>query len=399
MAHLSPRAEVFQSKLYPGPLRVMHVMGGLIRSGVDSIILTLAEGLRQIGGEAVLVPLVKGRIAEEAGELGLTVDPLGKKFRYDLFSILKLARLIKKHKIDILHSWEVNGAFYACPAGRLAGVAQVNSWQIDPRESLKQIYRRRLFRQLSFRYYIWLMRFCQRVITATPELHRALIDGGVSPIKVNYMPNGIDVDAYDFKENTRKTILSELKLPSDVTVIGTACRLQLIKNIPMLLKTAKRLIDAKEKVRFVIVGDGTERQMLEDMVAELQITEYVRFTGWRTDAPKLMSAFDIFALTSKDEGMPIVVLEAMALGKPVVGTNVGAMNECVLHGQTGLLVPSDNVNQMTEFLRLLVRDKDRACRFGEAGRTLVKRQFSKEIMVQRTLEVYSAAVDPISVSS
>lgn len=399
MAHLPPRAEVFQSKLYPRPLRVMYVMGGLIRSGVDSIILTLAEGLHQIGGEAVLVPLVKGRIAEEARDLGLTVDPLGKIFRYDLFSILKLARLIKKHQIDILHSWEVNGAFYACPAGRLAGVTQVNSWQIDPRESLKQIYRRRFFRHLSFRYYLWLMRFCQRVITATPQLHRALIDGGVSPIKVKYIPNGIDVDAYDFRENTRKTILSELKLPYDVTVIGTACRMQLIKNIPMLLKTAKRLIDAKEKVRFVIVGDGTERQMLEDMAAELQITEYVKFTGWRTDAPRLMSAFDIFALTSKDEGMPIAVLEAMALGKAVVGTNVGAMNECVLHGQTGLLVLSGDVDQMTESLRLLVRDRDKAFRLGEAGRALVKRQFSKEIMVQRTLEVYTAAVDSISASS
>jgi glycosyltransferase involved in cell wall biosynthesis len=243
------------------------------------------------------------------------------------------------------------------------------------------------------------MRFCQQVITITPELHQVLIDRGLSPAKVNYLPNGIDVDVYNFKKNTRKTILTELKIPSDVTVIGTACRLQLIKNIPMLLKTAKRLIVYQENVRFVIVGDGTERQMLEDMAAQLQITEYVKFVGWRTDAPRLMSAFDIFALTSKDEGMPIAVLEAMALGKAVVGTNVGAMNECVLHGQTGLLVPSGDVNKMTEFLQLLIRDKNRAFRLGQAGRALVKQKFSKEIMVQKTLDVYAAAIDSKLASS
>lgn len=399
MAHSPPRAEDLQRKPCQRPLRVMHVMGGLIRSGVDSIILTLAEGLHQIGGEAVLVPLVKGRITKEARDLGLKVDPLGKKFRYDLSIIPRLARLIKQHRIDILHSWEVNGAFYACLAGRLAGVTQVNSWQIDPRESLKQIYRSEFFPQIAFRYYLWLMRFCQRVITITPQLHRTLIKGGVSPVKVMYIPNGIDVDAYDLSDNICKTMRAELKLPPDVTVVGTACRLQLIKNIPMLLKTAKRLIDAKEKVRFVIVGDGTERQTLEQMAAELKITEYVKFTGWRTDVPRLMSAFDIFALTSRDEGMPIVALEAMALSKAVVGTDVGAMRECVAHGQTGLLVPSDDVDQMAESLRLLVRDKDRARRLGEAGRARVKREFTKDIMVQRTIDVYSAALESNSVNS
>lgn len=399
MAQSPARAEDLQRKPYPRPLRVMHVMGGLIRSGVDSIILTLAEGLHQIGGEAVLVPLVEGRITEEARDLGLKVDPLGKKFRYDLFSIPRLARLIMQHRIDILHSWEVNGAFYACPAGRLAGVTQVNSWQIDPRESLKQIYRSEFLPQLAFRYYLWLMRFCRRVITITPQLHRALIKGGVSPVKVMYIPNGIDVDAYDSSDKTRRTMRAELKLPLDVTVVGTACRLQLIKNVPMLLKTAKRLIDAKEKVRFVIVGDGTERQTLEEMAAELKITEYVKFTGWRTDVPRLMSAFDIFVLTSRDEGMPIAALEAMALAKAVVGTDVGAMRECVAHGQTGLLVPSDDVDQMAESLRLLVRNKDGARRLGEAGRARVKREFTKDIMVQRTIDVYSAALESNSLNS
>lgn len=370
----------------------MHVMGGVIRSGVDSVILTLSEGLRRLGGVPVITPLGIGLISEEARALGFIVDPLAKKRRVDVLSIPRLVRLIKKHRIDIIHSHESNGAFYACHAGWLAGVTQVNSWHIPPTESLKQNYRGKIFPWMWFQYYLWLMRFCDQVITVSTQLQQALVKGGVPKDRVNFVPTAINLSAYTPDESLRTEVRAELGIPADTVLVGTAGRLQLQKNIPMLLHTAKRLLDAGDNVKFAIVGDGTERAIIEQTASDLGVTPHILFTGWRRDVPRVMQAFDIFALSSTAEGMPIVVLEAMALAKPVVGTDVGAMRECVVDGETGVLVPSNDVDRMTRALSSLLRDQARAQRFGKAGRTRVEHEFTEDVMVRRHMEVYAAAL-------
>jgi len=373
----------------PAPLRVMHVMGGRVRSGVDSVVLSLAEALQQAGGEPIITPLWEGfRIAKEAEEKGFIVDSLDKRRRYDLLSIPRLARLIRKNRVHILHSHEANAAFYAGPAARMAGVAHVNSYHLDVRDSLKQVYRKDIFIRLTRRYYLWLMQSCDRVITVAPSLKLDVISGGVPKEKVVFIPTAIDLEAYDPACPEQEAVRKELGISPDETVIGTACRLQLVKNLPLLLHAGKRLLEAGEKVRVVIAGEGGERENLEKMAEDLGIASCVCFTGFRNDLHRLMSAFDIFALTSKGEGMPIAILEAMALCKPVVATDVGGVNACVDHGRTGLLVPSGDQDRMADSLLSLVRDRDRARSFGETGRERVEREFTKPTMFRKTMDVY-----------
>jgi len=369
----------------------MFVMGGVIRSGVDSVILTLSEGLRRLGHVPVITPLGEGLIAQEARDLGFIVDPLAKKRRRDVGSIPRLARLIRKHRIHILHSHEINAAFYACNAGFLARVTQVNSWHIPPMESLKQNFRNPTIPWLAFRYYLWLMRFCRKVITVSPELRQLVVDGRVPGDKVHFIPTAVDLETYTPNETVRREVRAEFGIPDDVTVIGTAGRVQLQKNLVLFVQVARQLLDAGEKVRFMIVGDGTDRPIIEQAVKELGVARDVLITGWRQDVPRVMQAFDIFALTSTSEGMPIVVLEAMALKKPVVGTDVGAMRQCMTPGETGILVPSGDREGLVRELSGLLHDRERSRGMGEAGRARVERDFTADAMVRRHLEVYAMA--------
>ncbi len=370
----------------------MCVMGGVIRSGVDSVILTLSEGLRRQGHVPVITPLGSGLIAEEARDLGFIVDPLAKKRRFDFASLPRLAGMIRKHRIDILHSHELNGAFYACNAGVLAGVTQVNSWHIPPMESLKQNFRTRTIPWLTFRYYIWLMRFCRQVITVSMELRDLIVSRGVPGDKVRFIPTAVNLEAYQPEDAVRRDVRAEFGIPDDVTVIGTAGRVQRQKNLPLFVQAAKKLLDQGEKVKFMIVGDGTDRPIIEQTAADLGVARDVIITGWRQDIPRVMQAFDIFALTSFSEGMPIVVLEAMALKKPVVGTDVGAMRQCVDDGETGILVPSGDLDGMAQTLSSLLHDRERGDRLGRAGRARVEQDFTGDAMVRRHMEVYAAAL-------
>jgi len=373
-----------------GPLRVMYVMGGVIRSGVDSVVLTLSEGLRRRGHVPVISPLGTGLIAQEAREMGFIVDPLAKRRRFDVASIPRLGGMIRRHRVHIVHSHEFNGAFYACNAGLLAGAAQVNSWHIPPLESFKQSFRRnRAIPWLTFRYYLFAMRFCRKVVTVSPELRRLVVEGGVPADKVRFIPTAIDLETYAPSETARREARAELGIPDDVTVIGTAGRVQRQKNLLLFVEVARKLLDAGEKVRFLIVGDGTDRPAIERAAAELGVARDVFVTGWRRDVPRVMQAFDIFLLTSFSEGMPIVVLEAMALGRPVVGTDVGAMRQCVTAGETGLLAPSGDGEGLAREITGLLRDPERARRMGEAGRARVERDFTADAMVSRHLEVYA----------
>jgi len=370
----------------------MFVMGGVIRSGVDSVILTLSEGLRRRGHVPVITPLGTGLIAQEARERGFTVDPLAKKRRFDVASVPRLAGMIRRHRIHILHSHEINGAFYACNAGVLAGVTQVNSWHIPPMESLRQNFRNRTIPCLTHRYYLWLMRFCADVITVSPELRRLLLQGGVPGDKVHFVPTAIDLEAYARDDTVRREVRAEFGIAEGVTVIGTAGRVQLQKNLPLFVRVARRLLDQGEKVRFLIVGDGTDRPIVERTAAELGVSREVTITGWRRDVPRVMQAFDIFALTSSSEGMPIVALEAMALELPVVATDVGAMRQCMDPGETGILIPPGDLEGLSRTLTDLLRDPQRRRRMGEAGRARVERDFTADAMVQRHMEVYERAL-------
>jgi glycosyltransferase involved in cell wall biosynthesis len=143
--------------------------------------------------------------------------------------------------------------------------------------------------------------------------------------------------------------------------------------------------------RLLIVGDGIERDRIDQLVGELKLNATVRLTGVRRDIPDVLAASDVSVLCSDREGLPIAVLEAMAAARPVVATRVGDLPLVVQDQKTGLLVDSNDVNGLADALEDLLVHPDRARQLGEAGRKLVEQQYSLERMVGQHQELYDAA--------
>jgi glycosyltransferase involved in cell wall biosynthesis len=155
-----------------------------------------------------------------------------------------------------------------------------------------------------------------------------------------------------------------------------------------LLEATARLIRDEPKLGVVIVGTGALRQALEAQAVDLGIAEHIRFTGFRRDIPALIRGFEIFVFPSYLEGLGTSVLDAMALGKPVVATHAGGIPEAVEDGVTGLLVPPRDPVALAQAIRHLLQHPELQVQFGKAGRRRVEQGFTADRMAQQTMQVY-----------
>ncbi len=143
----------------------------------------------------------------------------------------------------------------------------------------------------------------------------------------------------------------------------------------MLLKAFRRIVDYAGKAKLIIIGDGSQRKNLERQVKDIGLQENVQFWGVRTDVPELLANMDVLALSSKEEGLPMALLEAMAAGKPVVATNVGGIPSVVKPYETGLLVPKGDTDAMAAALLFLYQNKELSKKIGENGRRFIEESY------------------------
>jgi glycosyltransferase involved in cell wall biosynthesis len=172
-------------------------------------------------------------------------------------------------------------------------------------------------------------------------------------------------------------------------VIGSIGRLERQKAYDVLIRALAGLPGA----RLVLVGDGPERPALERLAGDLGVADRVAVTGWRPDARLSLAGFDVFALPSRWEGLPLVILEAMHAGLPVVATDVGSVAEAVRDGRTGLLVARDDVEGLRGALGRLLGDEPLRHRLGEAGRDLARARFSAPAMAAAYEELYRSVAE------
>jgi glycosyltransferase involved in cell wall biosynthesis len=177
-------------------------------------------------------------------------------------------------------------------------------------------------------------------------------------------------------------------LELDPLYIGTVGNLRPVKNQILLLQAAHQVCATHPQVRVIIIGDGPLREQLACTAEALGIQKQVRFLGARADIPELLNALDIFVLPSLSEGLPMSVLEAMACGLPVVATRVGGLPEVVVHEHTGLLVASQDAQQLAAALNRLVQQEDTRLSLGRQGRTRVMKHFSVQRMVSTYESLY-----------
>ncbi|HUF37494.1 MAG TPA: glycosyltransferase family 4 protein, partial [Anaerolineales bacterium] len=164
--------------------------------------------------------------------------------------------------------------------------------------------------------------------------------------------------------------------------------LEAIKGLPFLLGAAAKVLRNRQDVEFLIAGSGPEEEGLRRLARELEISGHVTFVPNLLDFTESLAAMDIFCLPSLRQGLGTIMLEAMALGKPVIATGVGGVYSVVREGETGLVVPPQDSSRLAERILELLNDPVRARAIGESGRRLVQSEFNVETMVRRTAELY-----------
>ncbi len=198
--------------------------------------------------------------------------------------------------------------------------------------------------------------------------------------KVFLIPNGIDTDRFTFDAEARTQWRQKLNISEDAPVAGIVAALRPEKNHDLFLRAAKLTLQKNSEAQFVIAGDGPERTRLETVARTLNLESNVHFIGSTQDIPGVLSMMDIFSLTSHNEASPVSIMEALSCQRPVVSTDVGSIDECVLEGKTGYLVLPGDAEKLAERWTQLLGDKKLRSQLGDAGREHVVENCSLQSM-------------------
>jgi glycosyltransferase involved in cell wall biosynthesis len=213
-----------------------------------------------------------------------------------------------------------------------------------------------------------------------------------SPTKLTRVYNGIALDN-EMTPTHRCSVRNDLNVPHDAPVVGTIANLHPRKGLRFLLHAASLLLEGFPDLHCVIIGrDDGEGDLLCSIAQQLCIEQHVHMLGYRKNARQLLAAFDVFALPSLYEGLPVAVIEAMAAGLPIVATRVGGNSELIVHGQTGLLVEPENVADLATSIGSLLINPGQRAQMGKAAQIRMKTEFTVESMAKRYAELYQALI-------
>lgn len=365
-------------------MNIAHILSSFAIGGQERVALDLARGQRQLGHRVIAVSLAPppdGQLAADFVAHGVATFTVPKASGFDLRLPMRLAEVLRAQSIDIVHTHNPQPLIYGTLAARAAGALLVHTKHGANPDGGRKLWMRRAAGHLAAAYVA--------VSSTTAAIARRNRECPESRLHV--IDNGIDLSRFAPDAAARAAIREELGIPSRAWIIGTVGRLAPEKAYPSLIEAAARSLG--EDVRLLIVGDGAERARIEGEARRHDVTRFVHLLGARKDVPRLLAAFDVFALSSTTEGLPLVIPEAMATALPVVSTAVGGIPNVVRQGETGLLVPARDPSALAAALCSLRQDRARAATLGRTGRTVALRNYSAERMVDDYLSLY-ARVSP-----
>ncbi|KAB2883518.1 MAG: glycosyltransferase family 4 protein, partial [Kofleriaceae bacterium] len=227
------------------------------------------------------------------------------------------------------------------------------------------------------------------VAVSTVTAQQARTQRDASEARIVVVPNGIRLEKFGPDAAARAAVRAELGIPAQAIVVGTVGRIDEFKNQTLLLMAIAPLLGPD--VHVVFVGDGPTREALEAAVKALTDPAKAHVLGRRMDVARLLTAFDVFCLSSKSEGLPLVVPEAMASGLPIVSTSVGGIPGVVDEGETGFLTAVDET-ELRDRLKRLIDDPARARAMGVRARAVALERYSAERMTDDYIALYERAV-------
>lgn len=366
-------------------MKILHLISSAGVYGAETMVLNVTEAQKAQGHEPVIGVFRNHRcpnlaLVDEARKRNLPVEIFDCRGRFDRLTVRSIRRFISSHSIQLVHSHGYKSDFYAYLAARATGAAFVATCHLWTRAT-------RSLRVYEFMDSLVLRR-ADRVVGVSDVITKGLLESGISKSKLSTIYNGTDLLRFD---SAGATLREELGIGNRL-LIGTVARLEKQKGLEYLIHAAKDVISEFPDSLFVLVGDGSLRCRLGELINDLGLQSRIQLLGERKDMPGIYSSLDLFVLPSIDEGMPMTILEALAAKRPVVATRVGAVEKLIIHEQTGLLVEARDVPALRDSILRCMRDQPFARRLGSNGERHVQASFSAEAMARNYIEIYKQAL-------
>ena len=366
----------------PEKIQIMHVIHSLPADGAEQLLFDIIKrSNREIFQHSVACVVEGGPLVKELEDIGVAVYILHKRFKADISVIFKLVKLLQKRKIDILHSHMFTGYFWGTIAAVMARtpVNITTNHNTAYSKTKLQIIIEKIFTH-----------FTDKIINISQEAYDSLaVLSKISPEKLELIPNGIDLDRFTNVTVEDVPFKKSLGLDPDKITIAMISRLFEQKGHVYFLDAMANLLRKRNNLQVLIVGDGELRDSLERKVHSLSpLHGNVIFTGVRRDVAAIMKVVDIFVLASLWEGLPIVLLEAMAMGKKILATKVGGIPEVLEDKVTGILVDSGNIAQIENGLMWILDHQTESENMARQAKHVAFEQYDVNVLLQKYESLY-----------
>jgi L-malate glycosyltransferase len=385
---VDPRPEAPDARAGEAPPRpvVCQILHSLRVGGAEVLAARLARGLRDRVRFLFACLDELGTLGEELRREDFPVHVLGRRPGLDWRCAHGLARLLRREQVDVIHAHQYTPFFYGSFARLLyrrpAVIFTEHGRHFPDYPRRKRMLANRL-----------LLRQEDRVIGVGEAVRQALINNeGIPAGRVEMIYNGIDLAPFGKSAPDRADARPEMGIgPNDLVIVQVA-RLDYLKDHATAIRTLARVVRHRPDARLVLVGEGPERDKIEDQARRSGLEPNLRLLGLRKDIARILTAADLFLLTSISEGIPLTLIEAMAAGLPVVATRVGGVGEVIEDQVTGLLAPSGDDAILAGHLLRLAEDRGLAGSMREHGRQRARGMFSEDRMLAGYSRLYKELV-------
>lgn len=367
------------------PLRVFHLIKGLGRGGAEGLLLGCGHRRPERGvdyGVGYFLPW-KDALEEPLRSKGVEVVRFTARGAAGMLArVPRIAAFLRSWRADLLHCHLPLAGVAGRLAGRIAGVPVVYT-----EHNLMERYH-----PWTRRANVWSWNLQERVIAVSAEVAESIDRHAGSRIPVRVVHNGVPVDALRRDPEAGAAVRRLLGIPRDAAVVGQVAVFRRQKRLDLWLETAREILGRRPETRFILVGDGPLRSEIEALSRKLGLEDAVCFAGLQDDVRPYLSAMDLLLVTSEFEGLPLVLLEAMALELPVVATAVGGIPEAIRDRQTGRLVPFGSPADAAAAVLEILADPPERAAMGLAARRLVAGEFGTDRMLAELEAIYLEVV-------
>ncbi len=359
-------------------ISVLHTESSTGWGGQENRTLKESLGLKKLGARVLILCQPGSMIGKIAAAEGIEVKTCRMRKHYDLPAISLIMKLIVSAQIDVISTHSGRDSFLAGAAGRVS------------RRQPVIVRTRHIALPITSRFTYSVLP--HKVVTTSEYVRRYLIGAGIGAERVVTVHTGIDLSRFD-PDNTPAPLRQELGLGASAPVIGTVSILRIKKGHQFLLEAIPMVLEKIPDAVFVFAGDGPQRENISNEINKSGLSGKVFMLGLRQDIPAILNSVDIFVLPTLQEAHGGVFVEAMAMRKPVIGTDVGGVGEVIKHGINGYLIGPRNAKALAGAIIEMLRNREGIAAMGAEGRKMVEEQFSTEKMCAGMYALYTSLLN------